>query len=136
MYRGKQITYLQANANKIASIGNVSFTYDADGMRRSKTVNGVTHYYTYDGIQLVKEEWGNNVMIFLYDATGSPVGMQYRNSTYAAGVWDIYYYEKNLQGDIVAIYNATGTKLVSYDYDAWGRITSITDAMAIHCSKI
>ena len=127
VYRGKQITYLQAAVNKIASIGNVSFTYDADGMRRSKTVNGVTHYYTYDGIQLVKEEWGNNVMIFLYDATGSPVGMQYRNSTYAAGVWDIYYYEKNLQGDIVAIYNATGTKLVSYDYDAWGRITSITD---------
>ena len=127
VYRGKAITYLQADANKIASIGNVSFTYDADGMRRSKTVNGVTHYYTYDGIQLVKEEWGNNVMIFLYDASGSPVGMQYRNSTYAAGVWDIYYYEKNLQGDIVAIYNATGTKLVSYDYDAWGRITSITD---------
>ena len=86
MYRGKQITYLQADANKIASIGNVSFTYDADGMRRSKTVNGVTHYYTYDGIRLVKEEWGNNVMVFLYDALGSPVGMQYRNSTYPQDV--------------------------------------------------
>ena len=54
VYRGKQITYLQADANKIAGIGNVSFTYDADGMRRSKTLNGVTHYYTYDGIRLVK----------------------------------------------------------------------------------
>ena len=126
VYRGKQITYLQAAVNKIASIGNISFTYDADGMRRSKTVNGVTHYYTYDGIQLVKEEWGNNVMIFLYDATGSPVGMQYRNSTYAEGDWDIYYYEKNLQGDIVAVYNSFGTKLVTYEYDAWGDISYVT----------
>ena len=126
VYRGKQITYLQADANKIESIGNVSFTYDADGMRRSKTVGGVTHYYTYDGIQLVKEEWGNNVMIFLYDALGSPIGMQYRNSTYAQNAWDIYYYEKNLQGDIVAVYNSTGTKLISYDYDAWGYISCVT----------
>ena len=34
-----------------------------------------------------------------------------------------YRYEKNLQGDIVAIYNASGTKLVSYVYDAWGNVT-------------
>ena len=110
----------------ILELRNVSFTYDADGMRRSKTVGGVTHYYTYDGIQLVKEKWGNNVMIFLYDALGAPVGMQYRNSTYAEDVWDIYYYEKNLQGDIVAVYNSAGTKLVSYDYDAWGYISCVT----------
>ena len=34
-----------------------------------------------------------------------------------------YRYEKNLQGDIVAIYNASGTKLVSYVYDAWGNVS-------------
>ena len=66
----------------------------------------MTHYYTYDGINLIKEEWGNNIIVFLYDASGSPVGMQYRNSSYATGIWDTYYYEKNLQGDIVAVYNA------------------------------
>ncbi|MBE6645184.1 MAG: RHS repeat-associated core domain-containing protein, partial [Ruminococcaceae bacterium] len=32
---------------------------------------------------------------------------------------------KNLYGDIVAVYNQAGTKLVSYKYDAWG-YTSIT----------
>ena len=62
-------------------------------------------------------------MLFLYDADGSVIGMQYRNSAKPAGEWDTYYYEKNLQGDIVAIYNASGTKLVSYNYDAWGDFT-------------
>ena len=44
-------------------------------MRASKTVDGVTHYYTYDGINLIREEWGNNVVVYLYDADGSPIGM-------------------------------------------------------------
>lgn len=38
---------------------------------------------------------------------------------------DLYYflYEKNLQGDIVAIYNIDGERLVSYKYDAWGNVS-------------
>ena len=46
--------------------------------------------------------------------------MQYHASSYAEDVWDIFWYEKNLQGDIVAIYNEAGAKLVTYTYDAWG----------------
>ena len=49
--------------------------------------------------------------------------MQYHAAGSASTVWDIYWYEKNLQGDVVAIYNASGTKLVSYTYDAWGNAT-------------
>ena len=33
-----------------------------------------------------------------------------------------FFFEKNLQGDIVAVYNETGTKVISYTYDAWGRV--------------
>ena len=87
----------------------------------------MTHYYTYDGLKLIREEWGNNVLVFLYDANGSPIGMQYRTTSYDEGEWDTYYYEKNLQGDIIAMYSATGAKIVSYDYDPWGRIVSMTD---------
>ena len=39
-------------------------------------------------------------------------------------MFDEYLFEKNLQGDVVAIYNASGTKLVSYTYDAWGKVTT------------
>ncbi|MBE6635509.1 MAG: RHS repeat-associated core domain-containing protein [Ruminococcaceae bacterium] len=46
--------------------------------------------------------------------------MQYHGSSYAEDVWDVFWYEKNLQGDIVAVYNDSGTKLVTYYYDAFG----------------
>ena len=49
--------------------------------------------------------------------------MLYRTNSYAADTYDIFYFEKNLQGDIIAIYNASGTKLISYTYDAWGNCT-------------
>ena len=59
-----------------------------------------------------------------YDASGSPIGMQYRTTSYAEGVFDTYWFEKNLQGDIVAVYNDAGTLLVTYTYDAWGYLLS------------
>ena len=57
--------------------------------------------------------------------------MQYHGASYAEDSWDIYWYEKNLHGDIVAIYNASGTKLVSYIYDAWGNFTPPEDSTSI-----
>ena len=60
-----------------------------------------------------------------FDA-GSVIGMQYREADYAADEWDIYWYEKNLQGDIVAVYNEAGVKLLTYTYNAWGEITNTT----------
>ena len=59
----------------------------------------------------------------MYDDNGLPTGMQYRNESYAEGVFDTFWFEKNLQGDVVAIYNNSGVKLASYIYDAWGNFT-------------
>ena len=50
--------------------------------------------------------------------------MQYRTTSYAAHTFDTFYFEKNLQGDIIAVYNASGTKIGSYIYDAWGNCTA------------
>ena len=72
------------------------------------------------------EEWGNNLVLYLYDADGSPIGMQYRNTSYAEGKFDTYWFEKNLQGDIVAIYNDSGVRIGTYTYDAWGNFTVST----------
>lgn len=58
---------------------------------------------------------------YIFDANGSPIGFRYRGADYASGTWDTYAYEKNIQGDIVAVYDvSTGTKLVTYKYNAWG----------------
>ena len=41
-----------------------------------------------------------------------------------------YYYRKNLQGDILAIVNASGSIVAQYDYDAWGTVLSVTGILA------
>ncbi|MBO4309180.1 MAG: RHS repeat-associated core domain-containing protein, partial [Clostridia bacterium] len=65
-------------------------------------------------------------LIYLYDSDGSPIGMQYREPSMAEGSFYTFWFEKNLQGDIVAVYNETGTKLISYAYDAWGNFRTTT----------
>ena len=54
----------------------------------------------------------------MYDENGSPFAMSVKDA--GSGTVKTYYYEKNLQGDIVGIMNEAGYKVVSYTYDAWG----------------
>ena len=110
-----------------ASISNyvISFEYDDAGRRISKTEgSGVTKYYYYDGDLLIAEHQGDYITVYLYDDKGMPVGFAYREAGYALDVWDIFWYEKNLQGDIVAVYSQSGDRLVSYAYDAWGNFVT------------
>ncbi|MGN1157136.1 MAG: RHS repeat-associated core domain-containing protein [Agathobacter sp.] len=109
----------------------LSFTYNADGIRTSKTVNGVTRYYHLAGTQILSEEWTDaddvqHLIVYHYDASGQPVGMSYRNSTYYEYSYDSFLFVKNLQGDIIKVLDNHGDLLVSYTYDAWGDPTSIT----------
>ena len=80
-----------------------------------------------NGSQIVGETWTDEegdeyMLIYLYDENGSPIGMKYRTQYYAEGVFDCYFFEKNLQGDIVAVYNASGAMIGAYAYDAWGNV--------------
>ena len=52
------------------------------------------------------------------DEDGSILGFKYNGS--------IYFYRKNLQGDITGIRNSAGTLITEYRYDAWGDIISVT----------
>ena len=123
-YNGNSYTFTWENGRylKTASVGSndLSFTYNQDGIRSSKTVNGVVHNYTVADSQILTEEWGSNFIVYLYDANKSAIGMQYRNSSMASNAFYTYWFERNMQGDIVAIYNESGTKVLSYTYDAWG----------------
>ena len=75
------------------------------------------------GTLLIMETDGTYTLVYLYDYAGSPVGMKYRTRWLPKGGWACYWYEKNLQGDIVGLYGNSGTKLVEYNYDAWGNPT-------------
>ena len=101
----------------------MSFAYNDAGLRISKTANDVTTHYVYDGSLLAAEYTDSDTIVYIYDAYGSPIGFAYRSSSYSEDTWDVYWYEKNLQGDIVAVYNSAGTLLMSYKYTAWGETT-------------
>jgi RHS repeat-associated protein len=96
------------------------------GTEAKRVVNDVAYAYYLSGSQIEAEAWGNNLCIYLYDADGSPIGMQYRTTRLAEGVFYTFWFEKNLQGDIIAVYNDSGVKVLTYTYDAWGNILSIS----------
>ena len=97
----------------------ILYTYNADGIRTNKTVNGVTHNYVLNGNQVMAEQWEDKTLVYLYDESGSPFALGYRDDSYADGVYTYFFFVKNLQGDILAIYNGE-TLVGSYTYDAWG----------------
>lgn len=71
---------------------------------------------------------GSNELHFFYDAQNKPAVVVYNDIPYS--------YIKNLQGDIVAILDSTGTPVVNYVYDAWGRPISCSGIMANTLGKI
>ena len=122
-YLGKTLVW--EKGRQLKSFGSNTYTYNKDGIRTSKTVNGVKHSYVLDGTNIVKETWGSNTLIPLYDLDNSVCGIKYNNTA--------YYFYKNLQGDVIAITNASGTVIARYVYDAWGRVLQVTDA---HCNSV
>ena len=111
------------------------FDYNNDG------IVDVTHYYHLAGSQILSEEWTDtsevtHLLVYNYDADGSIMGMSYRNSTYDVQRFDNYLFVKNIQGDVLHIYDENGNKIQSYIYDAWGNITSTTGSMASTVGKM
>ena len=65
-------------------------------------------------------------IVYLYDEYGV-IGMVYT----ALGATNTYYFRRNLLGDVVGIYNTSGTQVGGYAYDAWGNCTITLDTNGI-----
>ena len=96
----------------------ITFEYNADGLRVSKTVDGVVHNYVYSGGKLVQETYGNTKLDFSYDAYGNPYTFTYSDGTISF----VYHYVLNLQGDVIRLVTDDGITVATYAYDAWGNI--------------
>lgn len=111
-----------------------SYTYNADGIRTSKTVNGVEHIYHLSGTRILDEEWVSgstrNLLIYIYDASGQPIGINYLKCVGNTVTKEAYLLGTNIQGDITCIYDTAGNRVVTYTYDAWGKILSVTGTAA------
>jgi|GEM_PF-2137076 len=100
---------------------SITYGYNADSKRISKTVNGTTYNYAYLGDTLTDLSWGSNRMHFTYDSLG-PASVTYKGVK--------YFYLKNAQGDVTGLVNASGTQVVSYTYDPWGAPMSVSGSMS------
>ena len=85
-----------------------------------------TYSYLYAGGKLLQETvtTGDTTEThnFFYDNTGKPYAMQTGGTT--------YYYVTNLQGDVVALLDASGSTVASYAYDPYGKVLSAEGTMA------
>ena len=113
-----QITVNPEDENGTADV--YSYTYDESGIRSSKTVNGVTTYFTTkDGVILSQTD-GTNTMYFQYDNSGNPTGFLYNGAQ--------YFYLTNQMGDVIGITDNTGALIATYTYGAWGEVLATTPA--------
>ena len=55
----------------------------------------------------------SNTLHFFYDAQNKPAVVLFNGIAYA--------YLYNLQGAVIALVDANGSKVVEYKYDAWGK---------------
>ena len=96
----------------------LTFAYDADGIRVKK---GET-VYVNDGERLLREIGPAGTLTYYYGSDGI-CGFRYDGVD--------YFYEKNLQGDVTAIYDEYGGLAAAYAYDAWGAYKILVDAHGI-----
>ena len=112
VYRGSAAVW---RGRRLINYKGVSYSYDVNGIRTDKTVNGVTVKYVCDGTTILAEQRSNSSatqwLYYIYGADGV-AGFTVNGEEYL--------YRKNIQGDVTHVYKKDGTLVALYSYDAWG----------------
>ena len=119
-------TYTWAKGRKLASATKggttTTYAYDHTGARVRKTVGSTVTDFRMAGSLLMSQKAGSTVTYFAYDCAGQLIGMSAGSNR--------YYYVRNAQNDITGLIDASGTLVVEYKYDAWGKLLSTTGSLA------
>ena len=90
-YRGYTMAWQGKRLTSAAKTGTaITYSYDENGIRTQKTINGVSTNYYYNGSVLISQVSGNDTLLFSYDANGSVVSVNFNGTD--------YYYVRNGQG--------------------------------------
>ena len=109
-------------ASAVNGTNSISYSYDENGIRTQKTVNGTVTNYNYHGSALISQVTGNDTLLFSYDASGNAAAVNY-NGTY-------YDYVRNGQNDVIRLIDGDNNTVVEYAYDSWGRQIFCTGSLA------
>ena len=124
--KGRQLASISATNDHAA----LSFSYNADGLRLTKTAGTTTHRYTWQGNTLIAESYGNTELEFFYDESGRPYALLVRAIDENSSTEARYFYVTNLQGDVVMLLDASGNAVAEYSYNAWGEVLDASGIMA------
>ena len=122
-YNGKDYSFAWTKGRQLTEATvdgqNVKYAYDMSGVRSSKQVGDTTYTYTTLSGKVMRQQWGEKSLEFVYGDGNQPFAVIYNDGSTST----LYYYVLNAQGDVAAILNSSGKLAASYDYDAWGNCT-------------
>ena len=122
-YRSRSATWKNGRQLATFKVSGVTyeFDYNSDGLRTYKSGGGLTTEYVLNGSQVMRQiiNDGTTTYIadYIYHENGTPMAFAFYEE---GGTPTYYFYETNLQGDIINIYDENGSKIVGFRYDAWG----------------
>ncbi len=94
---------------------NIEYFYNEEGMRTKKIVGSDITTYELNGSNIISEtKNGTQSIRYIYNERGLLVGFEYLNK--------MYYYIRDLLGVITEIVDENKEVMVSYKYDAWGKL--------------
>jgi RHS repeat-associated protein len=111
-------------ANRLTSYGTtISYTYDGNGLRTSKTVSGTTSHFVYDTTTATPTVLTDGTNAYLYGPAGEPIE-QINIST-----GTVYWLHTDQQGSVRAITNTAGTVVGTTTYSPYGAVQATTDTV-------
>ena len=108
-YNGHDMDWVRGRC--LSSYNGNAYTYNADGVRTSKTHNNITTTFVLNGSKILSQSDGANTLHFQYGANGIE-GFTLNGTQYI--------YQKNILGDIIGIFDSNQQLVAKYVYDAWG----------------
>ena len=116
---GMSFSWIRGRVLDKITISNseIQMRYDSNGLRTQK---GNVRYYYDSNNNLIALSKGSSTLFFYYDDSDNP-------TSFSDGT-NMYYYVKNIQGDIVKIISSTGAVVANYAYNVWGELLSVKDS--------
>ncbi len=110
------------------------YSYNSDGLRtkavfrdsQTNEINSVFNYFWENGKMTgycTTDADGNVAAVLknFFDNSGEQIG--YEIHLVEDNEYIRFFFEKNLQGDIIGVYNEEGEKVLTYWYDSWGNVS-------------
>ena len=131
-YNGYTMTWVEGRKLDTVNVNGQTYTYfyNADG-QRVKKINpdgSYIEYYVMDGITVGESHFtatGNKTLGIRYtlDENSNVIGFTTGGQN--------YYFIKNLQSDVLAVYrDADNAVVAEYTYDSWGNVLTATGSLA------